>query len=50
MTQYKASHIKLSHSQLNILKAGIKNSTEVALKLSSNVTGDSNDNKNIPHN
>ena len=36
MTQYKTLNIKLSNSQLNKLKSGIKNGTEVTLKLSSN--------------
>ena len=39
----------MSNSQLNKLKSGIKNSTEVTLKLSSNVIGDSNDENNFPH-
>ena len=43
MTQYNALSVKLSNSQLNKLKSGIKNGTEVTLKLSSNVAGDSND-------
>ena len=37
-------------SQLNKLKSGIKNDTEVTLKISSNVTDNSNDENNIPHN
>ena len=41
--------MKLSNSQLNILKSGIKNSTLVTLKHSSNVFGDSNDDTKIPH-
>ena len=32
MTQYNTLNIKLSNSQLNKLKSGIKNSTEVTLK------------------
>ena len=36
MTQYKTLNIKLSNSQLNKLKSGIKNGTEVTLKLLSN--------------
>ena len=31
MTQYNPSNIKLSNSQLNKLKPGIKNGTEVTL-------------------
>ena len=41
---------KVSNSQLNKLKSGIKNNFEVTLKLSSNVVGDSNDQNNFPHN
>ena len=43
-------NIKLSNSQLNKLKSRIKNGTEVTLKISSNVLGDSNDENNFPHN
>ena len=39
MTQYDTLNIKLSNSQLNNLKSGIKNGFEVTLNLSSNVTG-----------
>ena len=39
----------MSNSQLNKLKSGIKNGTEVALKLLSNIVGDSNDKSNFPH-
>ena len=42
MTQYDILNVKLSNSQLNILKSGTKSKTEVALKFSSNVPGDSN--------
>ena len=42
-------YVKLSNSQLNKLKSGIKNGREVTLNLSSNVTGDSNDENNFPH-
>ena len=40
MTQYNTLNLKLSNSQLNKLKPGVKNGYEVALKLSSNVLGD----------
>ena len=49
MTQYNTLNVKLSNSQLNKLKSGIKNGTEVTLKLSSNVVGDSNDENNFLH-
>ena len=44
----KPFNAKLSNSQLNKLKWGIKNDTEVTLKISWNVAGDSNDEKNFP--
>ena len=49
MTQYIASNVILPNSQLNKLKSGIKNDTEITLKLSSNVFGDSNDANNFRH-
>ena len=49
MTQYDTLSAKLSHSQPNKLKSGIKNGTKVTLKISSNVVGDSNDENNFPH-
>ena len=39
----------MSNSQLNKLKSGIRNGTEVTLKLLSNVVGDSNNGNNLPH-
>ena len=39
----------MSNFQLNKLKSGIKNGTEVILKLSLNVVGDFNDETNFPH-
>ena len=50
MTQYNTLNIKLCISQLNKLKSGIKNGTEVTLKLSSNVVGNSNDENNFLYN
>ena len=35
MTQYNTLNVKLSNLQLNKLKSGIKNNTEVTLKISS---------------
>ena len=49
MTQYNILNVKLSNSQLNKLKSGIKNGTEITFKLSSNVIGDSNDKTNFSH-
>ena len=49
MTQYNTVNVKLSNSQLNKLKSGIKNNAEVTLKISSNVIGDSNDENNFLH-
>ena len=49
MTQYNTLNVKLSNSQLNKLKSGIKNGTQVTLNLSSNVVGDSNDEPSFPH-
>ena len=39
----------MSQLQLNKLKSGIENSTEVTLNLSSNVVGDFNDETNFSH-
>ena len=49
MTQYNTLNVKLFDSQLNNPKSGIKNDTEVILKISSNVAGDSNDKSNFSH-
>ena len=49
MTQYNTLNVKLSHSQLNKLKSGINNGTEVNFKVSSNFIGDSNDDNNFLH-
>ena len=49
MTQYNSLNVKLSNSQLNKLKSAIKNETEVVLRSSSNMIGDSNDKINFPH-
>ena len=39
----------MSNSQLNKLKTGIRNGTEVTLNLSSNMAGDFNDQTSFPH-
>ena len=49
MTQYSSLNVKLSNSQLNKLKSSIKNETDVVLRTSSNMVGNSNDNTNFPH-
>ena len=43
MTQYNTLIVKLSNSQLTKLKSGIKNGTEVVLKIFSNVVFNSRD-------
>ena len=50
MTQYNILNVKLSNSQLNKLKSGITNTTEIILKLSPNVVGYSNDDNNFEQN
>ena len=49
MTQYNTLNVTLSTLQVNTLKSGIKNGTEVTLKISLNVVGDSTDENNFPH-
>ena len=49
MTQYNSLNVKLSNSQLNKLKSAIKNGTDVVLRLSSNMVGNSGDEANFPH-
>ena len=49
MTQYNTSSVKLCISQLNKLKSGIKNGSEITLNLSSNLIGNSIDETNFPH-
>ena len=48
MTQYNTLNVKLPNSQVNRLKSGIKNGTEITLEVFSNVVGDSNDENNFP--
>ena len=47
MTQYNTSNGKLSKSQLNELKSGIRNGTKV--KSDSNVINNSNNETNFPY-
>ena len=49
MTQYDILNVKMSNSQLDKLKSGIKKGNEVSSKLSSNPLGDSNDENNFLH-
>ena len=49
MTQYNSLNVKLSNSQLNKLKSAKKNESEVVLRFSSNMIGDSDDKINFPH-
>ena len=42
-------NVKLSNPQLNKLKSAIKNETDVVLRISSNMVGNSNDNSNFSH-
>ena len=44
MTQCNSLNVKLSNSQLNKLKSGIKNKTEVVLKLPSMIIGNNENN------
>ena len=48
-TQYNSFNAKLSNSRLNKLKSAIKNETDVVLRLSSNIIGNSNNETNFPH-
>ena len=49
MTEYNSVNVKLSDSQLNELKTAIKNETDVVIRTSENMIGDSNDKGNFPH-
>ena len=49
MTQYNSLNVKLSTSQFTKLKSSIENETNVVLRISSNMVGNSNDNTNFPH-
>ena len=49
MTQCNNLNVNLSNSELNKLKLGIKNGTKKTLNLSSNFTGNSNDETSFPH-
>ena len=49
MTQYNILNVKLSISQLNKLKSGIRYVAWAVLNFSSNVIGNSNDKTNFSH-
>ena len=49
MTHYNSINVKLSNSQLNKSKSAIKIETEVVIRLSPNIIGNSNDKTNFPH-
>ena len=49
MAQYNNLNVRLSDSQLNKSKSAIKNKTEVNLRLSSNMIGNSDDKTNFSH-
>ena len=49
MVQCNSLHVKLWNSLLNKLKPAIKNKTQVVLRLSSNIIGNSVDKINFPH-
>ena len=49
MTQYNSVNVKLSNSQLHKLKSAIKNETDVVLRLSPNMIGNSDNETSFPH-
>ena len=49
MSQYNNLNVKLSKSQFNILKSVTKSETDVILRLSSNMIGNSDDETNFSH-
>ena len=49
MTQYNSLNVNLPNSQLNKLKSIKKYGTDVVLRLSSNIVGNSDDEINFPH-
>ena len=49
MTQYNRLNTKLSNSQPNKLKSAIKNESDVVIRFSPNMIGDSNYQNNFPH-
>ena len=49
MTRYNTLNVKLSNSQLNKLKSGIKSSTEIILNILLKLIGNYNDETNFSH-
>ena len=49
MTQYNSLNVKLLNSQLNKLKSAMKTETDMILRLSSNMIGNSDDETNFRH-
>ena len=49
MTQYNRLNVKLSDSQFNEFMYPVKNETEVVLRLSSNMIGNSDEETNFSH-
>ena len=49
MTEYNTLNLKLSNSQIDKLRYAIKNGTEMILKLSSIIIGDSSDENDFPY-
>ena len=49
MTQYNSLNVKLSNSKINKLKSAIKIETEVVLRVSSNMAGNSDDETDFTH-
>ena len=49
MTQCNSLNVKITNSQLNKLKSAIKNESQVVLRLSSNMIGNSDEETNFPH-
>ena len=49
MAQYNSLNVSLSNSQPNKLKSALQNKTEVVLRSSSNMIGNSDDKISFPH-
>ena len=49
MTQYNSLNVKLSNSHINKIKQALKNETDVILRSSSNMIGNSQNETNFSH-